>query len=102
MGETKEVYEFDWDSGNSDKPKKHGLTLEEVEEAFFDQQRMVFEDWKHSTAEKRLTFLGKTKQERLLNITYTIRKQKIRVITARDINKKEVYLYEKTIDDTKI
>lgn len=102
MEENKDVFAFEWDSGNSDKPKKHGLTLEEVEEAFFDEQRIVFDDWRHSKTEKRLTILGKTKQERLLNITYTIRKDKIRVITARDINKKEVYLYEKAIEDTKI
>lgn len=88
--------EFDWDDGNKDKPKKHGVTIDEAEEAFFDENKVVFSDWVHSTREKRFTLLGKTRKERLLNITYTIREKKIRIITARNINKKEVGLYEKT------
>ncbi len=93
---------FQWDIGNSKKPKKHGLSIEEVDEAFFDDQRIVFDDWKHSITEKRFTLLGKTKQERIVNVTFTIRNRKIRVITARDINKKEVFLYEKAIEHTKV
>ena len=89
------IVEFEWDMGNSEKPKKHGLTLEETEEAFFDDNKIVFGDWKHSTDEKRNTLLGKTKRGKLLNITYTVRRNKIRVITARPVNRKEVPLYEK-------
>ncbi len=96
MRVVKEAFEFEWDKGNSDKPKKHGLTLEETEEAFFDEGKVIFADWQHSTAEVRITLLGKTKKGMLLNITYTFRKNKIRVITARSINKKEVKLYEET------
>lgn len=92
----KGVFEFEWDKGNSEKPKKHGLTTEETEEAFFDDNKVVFRDWEHSTTERRITLLGKTKKDKLLNITYTVRKNKIRVITARPINRKEVPLYEKT------
>lgn len=91
----KNSVEFDWDEGNRDKPKKHGVIIEEAEEAFFDENKIVFSDWIHSTKEKRATLLGKTRKGRLLNITYTIRKKKIRIITARNINKKEVQLYEK-------
>jgi len=91
----KGAFEFEWDKGNIEKPKKHGLTLEEVEEAFFDNNKIIFRDWKHSIIEQRVTLLGKTKREKLLNIIYTIRKNKIRVITARTVNKKEVLLYEK-------
>ncbi|MDD5147667.1 MAG: BrnT family toxin [Candidatus Daviesbacteria bacterium] len=90
------VIEFEWNEGNREKPKKHGLTPEETEEAFFDNNKVVFGDWKHSEAEQRITLLGKTKKGLLLNITYTVRKNKIRVITARPINRKEVPLYEKT------
>ena len=87
--------EFDWDEGNRDKPKKHGVTIEEAEEAFFDENKVVFSDWEHSAKEKRFTLLGKTQKKRLLNITYSIRKKKIRIITARAINRREVQLYEK-------
>ena len=95
MKTIKQPIEFEWDKGNSEKPKKHGLTLEETEEAFFDENKIVFDDWKHSGIEQRITLLGKTKKNRLLNITYAVRGDKIRVITARIINKKEVELYEK-------
>lgn len=91
----KSSVEFDWDEGNRDKPKKHGVTIDEAEEVFFDDNKVVFSDWGHSTKEKRSTLLGKTRKDRLLNITYTIRKRKIRIITARDINRREVQLYEK-------
>ena len=96
MAIDKKPAEFEWDEGNKEKPKKHGLTPEEAEEAFFDDNKVVFRDWKHSTLEQRITLLGKTKKGRLINITYTLRKNKIRVITARPINRKEVSLYEKT------
>lgn len=92
----KKPIEFEWDKGNREKPKKHGLTIEEAEEAFFDNNKVFFGDWKHSTTEQRITLLGKTKKGRMLNIIYTLRKNKIRVITARPINRKEVQLYEKT------
>lgn len=95
MRTIKQPVEFEWDEGNSEKPKKHGLTLEETEEAFFDENKVIFGDWKHSRIEQRITLLGKTKKNKLLNITYTVRGNKIRVITARAINKKEVELYEK-------
>ena len=95
MRTVKDVLEFEWDKGNSEKPKKHGLTPEEAEEAFFDDNKIVFGDWKHSTTEQRIALLGKTKRGRLLNITYTVRKNKVRIITARSINRKEVPLYEK-------
>ncbi len=92
----KDAVAFEWDKGNSDKPKKHGLALEETEEAFFDGHKIIFTDWKHSKAEPRITLLGKTKKGKLLNITYTVRNNKIRIITARPINKKEVKLYEES------
>ncbi len=93
--EFKKLLEFEWDKGNSEKPKQHDLTLEETEESSLDRNKIVFDGWKHSAKEGRITLLGKTKKGKLLNITFTVRGNKVRVITARPINKKEVYLYEK-------
>ena len=92
----REAIAFEWDKGNAEKPQKHGVTLTETEEAFFDENKAVFADWKHSTAEPRATLLGKTKRGRLLTITYTIRVKKIRVITARPVNKREIPLYKRS------
>ncbi len=90
----REPIEFEWDKGNIEKPQKHGVTLTETEEAFFDEHKVAFTDWKHSAGEPRATLLGKTKKGRLLNLTYTIRVKKVRVITARPTNRKEVLLYK--------
>jgi len=86
----KKPVEFIWDKGNKDKNwLKHRVSNQEGEEAFFDENKKITKD-----LEKRYILLGKTKKNRLLFIVFTIRNKKIRVISARDINKKEVYLYE--------
>ena len=92
------VYEFEWDKGNIDKNLiKHKVRDNEAEEAFLDNKKVTFKDKLHSGSEHRLRILGKTKKGRLLFIVFTTRKRKIRIISARDINRKEVSLYnEKT------
>lgn len=93
----KKPVEFIWDKGDKDKNwLKHRVSNQECEEAFFDENKKITKDLRHSKKEKRYILLGKTKKNRLLFIVFTIRNKKIRVISARDIKKKEVYLYEKT------
>lgn len=92
-----EPLKFDWDKGNIDKNwKKHQVSNTECEEIFFDENKKILKDRLHSGSEDRYIILGKTKKERLLFVVFTIREKKIRVISARDINKKERRLYEKT------
>lgn len=87
---------FDWDKGNVGKNWiKHGVTDQESEEPFFDPRRKIFKDQIHSGREERFAVIGKTKQERLLITTFTVRQSRIRVISSRDVNKKEKPLYEK-------
>ncbi len=91
-----EVSGFEWDAGNRNKNLvKHNVTNEECEEVFFDQRKIVMKDVIHSESEERYTLIGQTKKERLLNIIFTMRKNKIRIISARDLNKKHYRLYEK-------
>ena len=91
----KEVYEFEWDTGNTNKNIKHKVVDTEAEEVFFDQNKVVYKDVLHSRKEIRYILLGKTKTKRLLFVVFTKRKNKIRIISARVVNKKEVFLYEK-------
>jgi len=85
---------FEWDNGNRGKNwLRHKVTDEECEEVFFDENKIVARDKLHSAKEERFIILGRTKQERLLYAVFTIRKNKIRVISARDLNKKERSLY---------
>ena len=89
--------EFAWDKGNKNKNwAKHKVSNEEAEQAFFDERRKTFSDKLHSGREERFRVVGKTEQGRLLFVTFTIRKSKVRIISARDINRKELNLYEET------
>lgn len=91
----KDLVEFIWDKGNIGKNEKHNVQDRECEEVFFDEDKFIFKDIVHSQHEERFRILGKTKNERLLFVVFTTRRHQIRIISARDINKKEVYLYEK-------
>lgn len=99
----KESEEFEWDKWNTDKNwQKHRVKPEEAEQPFFDENKFTSDDIKHSYKEKRIILLGKTKKGRLLYIVYTLRKDRIRIISARDTNKKEEKFYEKTVKNTKV
>ena len=84
----KEVLGFEWDKGNKNKNlTKHEVSNEECEEIFFDSNKKIQKDILHSINEERYIIIGQTRQKRLLYIVFTVRK-KIRIISARDINKK--------------
>ena len=87
---------FQWDRGNIDKNLiKHNVENWECEQVFFNKPILVLEDPRHSLSEKRGAAFGKTDAERLLVVVFTKRKNLIRVISARDMNKKEREFYEK-------
>jgi len=89
---------FEWDAGNERKnADKHGVTMGEAEEIFFNQPLLVLQDTEHSRLEKRFHALGKTDGNRMLHITFTLRGDStlIRVISARDMHKKERNIYER-------
>jgi len=92
----KDAFEFEWDKGNIEKNKKHKVEDREAEEVFLDEGKVILKDKLHSQKEERFIVLGKTKKNRLLYLVFTKRKKKIRIISARNINKKEVLLYEET------
>lgn len=86
---------FDWDKGNIDKNwKKHKVSPKEVEEIFFNKLLILFEDTKHSNKEKRFGAFGKTNEGRLLTAVFTLRNNKIRIISARGMSRKERRNYE--------
>ena len=86
---------FIWDKGNERKNlEKHGVTVQEVEEVFFDPQKKLLEGKFHSGKEDRYILVGQTKRQRLLFVVFTIRNRQIRAISARDLNQKERPLYE--------
>ena len=96
MRVVKEAFEFEWDKGNIGKNTKHKVEDKEAEEVFLDEGKVIYRDAFHSKNEKRFIILGRTEKERLLYAAFTYRRKKVRIISARDINKKEVSIYEKT------
>ena len=80
---------FEWDEGNLEHVKKHNVSKEECEQAFLNKQPEVTADETHSQIEERYRVFGQTNFGRLLFMIITIRDNKIRVISARDQNKKE-------------
>ena len=91
-----QVKGFDWDAGNNRKnAEKHDVSQADAESIFFNDPLIVAEDAKHSGTEQRFNALGKTTQNRLLQITFTLRRNRtlVRMISARDMNQKERRLY---------
>ncbi len=94
---------FEWDEGNVRKSwDKHRVSYIECEEVFFNSPKIVKRDAPHSTSEDRYFVLGKTDTERLLFVVFTVRGDMIRVISARDMNRKEKKVYEQTQEDTQV
>lgn len=95
MLELERVVGFDWDTGNARKGEKHSVSQAEAEQIFFDQKLLVVEDDKHSRIEQRFHALGTTADGRRLHVTFTLRDEYtlIRVISARDMHRKERTIY---------
>ena len=87
---------FDWDDGNALKSlEKHGVTQAEAEQVFAGEP-LLAEDAKHSETEARFQALGQSVEGRRLHVTFTLREngKKLRVISARDMSRKERAIYE--------
>ena len=90
-----EIDGFEWDEGNLFKNwDKHSVSHLEAEQVFFNQPLLVYSDDQHSESENRWYVLGKTDAQRPLFVVFTLRGTKIRVISARDMNRKERKIYE--------
>jgi hypothetical protein len=85
---------FDWDDSNIQKNwEQHQVTAEEAEDVFFQEPLVVRSDVRHSRGEKRYYALGQTSRGRRLFVAFTVRRKLIRVISIRDMNRKEQEAY---------
>ena len=86
---------FEWDKGNLNKNwDKHHVSSGECEEVFFNEPYYTYFDESHSISENRFYVLGETNAKRCLFIVFTIRRNMLRVISARDMHKNERKSYE--------
>jgi uncharacterized DUF497 family protein len=96
MADLSKVIGFEWDDGNARKNEQHEVSMAEAEQVFFNSPLLVLPDPKYSAAEPRFHALGRTNDGRRLHISFTLREsgQLIRVISARDMHRKERASYE--------
>ena len=92
---------FDWDAGNARKNDRHGVSMAEAEQVFFSVPVLMLPDSANSQSEPRYHALGKTIDGRRLHISFTLRGdgKLIRVISARDMHRKERAHYEQATQD---
>ena len=85
---------FDWDEANAQKNwERHRGTPEEAEEVFFNEPLVVRSDIRHSHGEKRYYAPGQTSFDRYLLVAFPIRRNLIRVISVREMNRREQEIY---------
>ena len=90
----KECTRFEWDDGNATKNwEKHDVSQPECEQVFFNIPLILRRDRKHSGLESRYYVLGHTDAGRLLFVVFTVRGEKIRVISARNMTEREEQRY---------
>lgn len=97
MIDLRRITGFEWDDGNRCKSAdKHDVSPAEAEQVFFQEPLVVVEDTRHCRDEGRYHALGQTEAGRKLHVTFTLRRDgtKIRVISARDMHRKERRYYE--------
>jgi len=88
---------FDWDESNAPKIwARHAISPMECEQVFFNLPLVAGEDEKHSQVEERYFVLGRTDAGRRLFVVATVRGSLIRVISARDMSRKERNVWETT------
>ncbi|MCP9494836.1 MAG: BrnT family toxin [Pyrinomonadaceae bacterium MAG19_C2-C3] len=85
--------EFEWDEDkNVENIKKHGVSFEEAELAFQDENAVELFDELNSDEEIRFQIIALS-PARLLFVAFTIREENIRIISARKADAKQVKIY---------
>ena len=83
--------DFDEDKARANL-KKHGVSFEEAATALFDDRALSMED-PYTKGECRYVLTGMSDLARLLTVVYTFRRQRIRLISARNASKREIKYY---------
>lgn len=85
---------FEWDTGNAEKnARAHWVGQSESEQVFFNRPVVIAPDLAHSDTEERYAALGKTHADRRLAVVFTIRGTLVRIISARDMSRRDRRLY---------
>jgi hypothetical protein len=99
------IHGFDWDERNARKSAdRHAVSQPEAEQVFFNNPLLILPNPGHSQAEPRFHALGRTDDKRPLHVKFTLRAaavgQLIRIISARDMHRRERVTYEQAEKNT--
>ena len=95
MDEFSNCVGFEWDEGNSEKNWiRHHVTIPECEQVFFNQPLVLAGSERLSVSESRFYALGQTYTGRRLFIVFVIRSELVRVVSARDMSRRERRVYD--------
>ena len=88
---------FEWDQKkNRINISKHGISFEEATTVFADENAVIFDDPEHSLSEERFLIIGASRARKLFIVSHCYRNNDgvIRIISARNANKKESLFYK--------
>jgi len=87
---------FDWDRNNLQKIRAHRIKQVEVEQALSHDPVLIYEQ--EADGEPRYVYYGETVKNRMIAVVVTERDERIRVITAYDLDagQKREYLKRRT------
>jgi len=86
---------FEWNKEKAEMNfSKHGVSFDEAKTVFEDPFYVDFYDPDHSYDEHRYIIVGLSQQGRLLMVSYTERSNRTRLISSRQLTKKERRIYE--------
>jgi uncharacterized DUF497 family protein len=89
---------FEWDDDKAEANQaKHGVSFTEALSCFYDPEQLAFYDPDHSEDEDRELLIGHSEKGRLLCVSYTLRGQTIRLISARKATRREAKTYAQGI-----
>jgi uncharacterized protein len=88
---------FVWDSSKASlNRKKHGISFEEAQTVFYDENSIEYFDPDHSENEDRFIMLGFSFKLRMLVVCYCVRTgNTIRIISARKATRHEAGNYRR-------
>ena len=87
--------EFDWDDSKAEANFiKHGVSFLEAASVYDDEFSITFRDPDHSADEERFVIIGHSQRGRLLFVSHTDRGDRLRIISAREVTRRERKVYE--------
>ena len=85
---------FEWDESKAEEnERKHEVSFEEAKTVFNDPFSITIYDPDHSENEDRYLDLGLSSRGRVLVVSYTERGENIRLISSREVTRRERGIY---------